>query len=163
MAMAARRATGEETTLSDGSVVHIHDGALELHDQSGALLFRYRDGNAEVHVPAGDLDLCAAGSVRLRAGKNVQIEAPNGELSTHVDSLKFRARSLLNEVERYQLNAGRIVERSHEVFQHVAGLMQRRIGRMRSLVQGGYTLESERTTLLSEEDTVIDGKRIHLG
>lgn len=62
--------------LPDGSRAELRDGALELVDAEGRLLIRYRDGDAEIAAPRGDLRLTApAGRVVIESAHDVAIEA----------------------------------------------------------------------------------------
>ena len=47
--------------------------------------------------------------------------------------------------------------------QEVLGVLLTRAKRIRSLVKETFTLTSKSTSLTSEEDTAIDGKRVLLG
>lgn len=63
----------------------------------------------------------------------------------------------------YEVMAERVVERARESLREIAGLAEERVGRVRALVQGVYSLSSRRTVLVSSDDTSIDGSRIQLG
>ena len=77
------------------------------------------------------------------------------------------AQSLSYNVERYELTADRLVEKTRDAFprafRDVGDLLQIRAGRVRTLVQDVYTMCSRRTVMISRQDTSIDGKRILLG
>lgn len=81
------------TTVSDGTRVSMHgaQGAevLEVRDAQGRLLFEHRaaerrsvvhvpKGSLELRVDEGDLDLVAAGRVRVRGGLGVEVESELG-------------------------------------------------------------------------------------
>ena len=59
--------------------------------------------------------------------------------------------------------AHRLIERARDAFRDVSELSQSRLGRVRTIVREGYSLTSQRTTMVSKDDTSIDGKRILLG
>ena len=44
-----------------------------------------------------------------------------------------------------------------------SGLVQLRAGRVRTIVEEAYSHYARSTTIVSAEDTTIDGERIHLG
>lgn len=78
------------------------------------------------------------------------------QITTHAERLAMR-------VERYELSAGRLVERSRDTFREVVGLLQTKAGRTRTLVSGVASLFSERTVMVSKRDTSIDGEKVLLG
>ncbi len=63
----------------------------------------------------------------------------------------------------HELVADRLVERARDSLREIADLAESRVGRVRALVRGVYSLTSRRTVMLSSDDTSIDGSRIHLG
>ena len=69
----------------------------------------------------------------------------------------------MQEVERFELTAGRLVEKTRDTFREASDLVQTRAGRMRTLVARGYSLLSSRTALTSKRETSIDGSKILLG
>jgi len=149
-------AAAARISLPDGSWVERHGDAAEIRDPAGRLLVRYERGSATVSVPEGDLCLEAPnGSVRLRSGADVDIEAAG--------TLRQRATQLSTKVERYELEATRIVEKARDAFRDVSGYARQRIGRLSTVVRDLYTVQSQRTVMRSHKDTSIDGRRIRLG
>ena len=73
------------------------------------------------------------------------------------------ASSLVQNVERFELTATRLVERTRDAFRDATELAQTRAGRARTLVKGAFALYSRRTALASTEDTSIDGSKVLLG
>ncbi len=146
----------EGFALRDGAHARVRDGALELSDARGRLLFRYRDGHAEVFAPEGDVTLAAPnGKVVLKSGRDIEVEAA-GKVS-------IAAQSLAQRVETYELAAGRIYEKARDAFRDVSGLLQQRVGRARTLVSDVYALYSRRSVLVSKHETSVDGERILIG
>lgn len=78
------------------------------------------------------------------------------QITTHAERLATR-------VEHYELSAGRLVERSRDAFREVVGLLQTKAARTRTLVSGVSSLFTQRTVMVSEQDTSIDGDKILLG
>jgi hypothetical protein len=66
-------------------------------------------------------------------------------------------------VGRYELRAGKLVEKVHDALREVTGLCESKLGRARTVVAGTFGLRTRRTVLESEHDTSIDGKRVLLG
>lgn len=77
--------------------------------------------------------------------------------------LTTTAQHAIEEVERLEVRAGKIVERVGDVARHASGLCQLTARRLHTLVLERYALTSERTSLRSREETTIDGKKILLG
>ena len=164
-------------TLRDGATVSLSDGTLELRDAEGALLVRYADGNAEVYAPGGDLTLAApSGRVVLRSGSDVEIDAAErlvvqaeqGSFNLGKATLAARrvatcVTTVSHQVERYELVAKQLVERASDAFRDVSGVLQARVGRMRTLVAGEHVLHARRNVQVSRDETRIDGKHILLG
>jgi hypothetical protein len=70
---------------------------------------------------------------------------------------------MATNVEELSVTAVRVTERSRERVMHVAERLESRAGSVRSTVRDLYSLVSRRTTLLSSDDTAIDGSRVLLG
>jgi hypothetical protein len=70
---------------------------------------------------------------------------------------------LAASVDRYELTATRVVEKARDVFRDASDLSQTRVGRLRAIVAGIYSLHTQRSLMVSEEDTSIDGSKILLG
>lgn len=96
--------------------------------------------------------------LRTEAGR---VEA--GEVTVIAQRIATTAKIVVQQVERLEVTATRIVERSRDTFREATDLLQTRAGRARTLIQDVYALYSRRTTMDSKEDTSIDGKRVLLG
>ena len=143
-------------TLRDGSSIDVADEVATVRDAGGRVLVRYADGQVQVTAGEGDLVLDAPnGRLVLRAGSDVSVEAAG--------SILQRARVLVQDAERMEISAERIVSKATDVYHDVAELWQTRAGRMRKLVKDTFALHARRTDMTSEEDTSIDGKRVLLG
>ena len=183
---------GDELTLGDGSAARRNGDALEIRDADGHIVVRYRAGEAEIHVANGDLKLAAPrGRVRIESGLDVHLDAGRDvvasakrkasfqaatlqasaqrtELTTGVGRLvanhvQMQATSLITRVEKYELTASRLVERSENAFREVSDLLQTKSGRVRSFVEGVYAKYTGRTVMVSDKDTSIDGEKVLLG
>jgi hypothetical protein len=110
-------------------------------------------GGVELRLREGDLTLSAPGRIVLRAG----------EVETEAEVVRTSAREVCVEAGRMEVSATRIVERAEDTYRHVDGLAELQAGRARTLVDGAFQLAAKRTTVQSDEDTIIDGKRVLLG
>jgi hypothetical protein len=77
-------------------------------------------------------------------------------IATRVDSATLEARA-------YEVAVTSLVTKARDTLTEVADSIETRAGAMRSLVKGLFALHSERTALVSKEDTSVDGKKILLG
>ena len=77
-------------------------------------------------------------------------------IATRVDSATLEARA-------YEVAVTSLVTKARDALTEVADSIETRAGAMRSLVKGLFALHSERTALVSKEDTSVDGKKILLG
>jgi hypothetical protein len=95
------------------------------------------------------------------ASQDARFVAGSARVFAH--KIATTATEVATNVERYELTANRIVERAVDTFRDATGLLQTRAGRVREIVKGLYSLHSRRTTIASEDETSIDGKKILLG
>jgi hypothetical protein len=96
----------------------------------------------------------AATEVEVAAGETVRLRGP---------SLVVSAAEAALAIGHYELRAERIVERTTDAFRTVEGLLETRAKHARVLVARTLELFGRRTTIASEEDTRVDGKRVLLG
>jgi len=179
--------------LADGARAVVKGGTvLELRDAQDRLLVRYENGRAEIAAPAGDLVLSApSGRVVLRAGTDVDIQAERdlrqkaghraeiqaerlhvkaeetrvvtGQVSLKAERIVTTARALVQNVERLEVSAARLFEKTRETYREAADLLQTRAGRVRAIVEDACSVQARRTTIVSKEETSIDGKKVLLG
>lgn len=158
-------------------LVRYANGVAEIAAPAGDLVLRAPRGNVVLHA-AGEVVLhagdAAAPTVTVAAdgtrvetpaitvdAKDARLVAERGAvLAGHVVTT---ARTIATHVERLELTAARVVERTQEAFREVAGLSQTRAGRVRTIVDDVLAVWSRRTTLTSTEDTSIDGSKVLLG
>ncbi|HSN98335.1 MAG TPA: DUF3540 domain-containing protein [Candidatus Nanopelagicales bacterium] len=171
-------------------LVRFKDGAAEIFAPAGDLTLaapagrvRLRAGRAvELHVgDAGDAaDARDAGQdsappqLRVDAA-TTSLDTPRldirtdaarltaGEASLVARRVATTATEVVHAVERLEINATRLVERTRDTFREAAGLLQTKAGRARTLIDDAYALWSRRTTLASREETSIDGSKVLLG
>lgn len=166
----------ELATLPDGERVTLQGGGVEITDRAGRLLVRYAHGTAEIAAPDGDLVLAAPqGRVVIRAAAEVDVSADRvkvraeaaelvaGDAAVVARHIAATAQTLVQRVERYELQATKIVERARDAFRDVTDLAQTRVGRARMIVDDLCSIYARRTALVSREDTSIDGRRVLLG
>ncbi len=77
--------------------------------------------------------------------------------------LQLSGRRVSIETDELNVRAGRIVERSRDVFRTVEGILETRAHRARTVVSRLLEFSARRTSVVSEEETHIDGKRVLLG
>lgn len=136
-----------------GAKAQAEDGAIVVRNAEGRCVLRYDPATGAVELSAdGELTL-AAKSVKIRAEL---IEHDAREVRTYAELVGI-------STARWDLAAGKITERARNVFRDVTGLVQTRAKRARYVVDGALTLFGKRTTVRSQEDTTIDGKRVLLG
>lgn len=107
----------------------------------------------ELRVLEGDLTLSAPGRVVLRAS----------EVATAAELVQTVASEVVTKAGRVEVEASRVVERAGDIYHHVEGLAELQAGRARTLVEGAYQVAAKKTTIQSDEDTIVDGKRVLLG
>lgn len=174
------------------------DEVVRVRDKRGQLLFEYdpeRD-RAVLHVPDGDLELSVPqGKLEMRARDGVVLEAgtasvktstvevtPGGislvsaVLSTAVDRAEILARKIGVRASRVEskvdrakhvvtvaeLRAGRIVERAKDVYREVERLSQTRAGRLKLVAKTAAQLVGENTLVKARDRVKVKGERIHL-
>lgn len=129
----------------------------------GALIATFpEEGGVELRARDGDLTLSAQGRVVLRAGGDVQIEAA-GAADLRATQVTTTAGEIVSHAGRMEVHAERLVEVAGDAYCKVEGLAELQAGRARTLVEGAYQLVARRTTIASDEDTIVDGKRVLLG
>lgn len=179
----------EERRLDDGARLRTDGDTAEIMDAEGRLLVRYRDGALEIAAPdrltlaakhihiEGDESVTVGGAgARLRLDEDgAAIEATDARVRADRASLtsdratviagriESTASVVTQRVERLEIEATKIVERARDTFREARELLESRAGRVRTIVQGGFHLIADRTTMRSTEETSIDGKRILLG
>ena len=169
-------------------LVRYADGAATIEAPAGDLILAAPGGRVAIRA-AEDIVLDAARDLTLAAGPPGEGRAPQVRLSADRAQIEARqlravadrselvsgevelvARAIVTSAEqivetaaRVERTAHRLIERARDAFRDVSELSQSRLGRVRTIVREGYSLTSQRTTMVSKDDTSIDGKRILLG
>lgn len=94
-------------------------------------------------------------------GRSLELAA--GALSLVARTLASKAVETKHDAGRWEVSAGTSVERARESFREVVGLAHTRVGRAKTLVSELFSVRAKRSELTSEDDTVIDGRKVLLG
>ncbi len=107
------------------------------------------------------------GRVDLR-GTLLGLSARKGEL--RIDEAEVTGKRLSGAIanvslamDRCETLVGTVIEKARSVYRTVAELAQIKAGRMRTLVDETYQLQSRTAFLKAEKDFKVDGEKIHLG
>jgi hypothetical protein len=96
----------------------------------------------------GDVTFAAPdGRIRLRAGRGLDLEAP--ELELRAETIQIEGKTLRQRLEN--------------AYQWVKELVQLKAGRVRTTVDGALHQTAERTLIRSERETKVDGEQVLLG
>jgi hypothetical protein len=178
---------GARVATPTGASACVDGNAIVVRDPKGAIVVLYdaETGSATIAAPAGDLRLDAPhGKVVVSAGTDLELTA-NARAAIRSDQLDIETtgraslRAALAElaaqaiettspelvlrVGRLQLSAERVLERVTDVYRDVGGMIETHAQQVRSLVRGATQLMSGSTTIVSQDDTFIDGRRVLLG
>ena len=102
------------------------------------------------------------------ASARLEVKADHSRLVTAqaavvAQRIATTAGTLVQSVERFELTATRLIEKTRDAFRDAEGLIQTRAGRARTIVKDAFSLHARRTSMASTEDTSIDGNKILLG
>lgn len=151
--------TAEKT--SDGLAVRGPDGALRLVYEGGNLTLFAADGDVRLVAPRGGVVVDARDDVMLRSQQTIRWESPRAEIVARVlETTVSEARTIAEKIESA---AAVWIQRSRRTLRETTELEEVRAGRMRTLVRDVLRSVARRTSIKSEEETSIDGKKIHLG
>jgi Protein of unknown function (DUF3540) len=164
----------------DGASASVEGEVISVRNREGRMVVAFDASSGELRI-ASDADLrlsAPAGRVVLESGSDVEIAASGrvveraGETEVIVErsGVSIRGKSVLLEAVEaaieagtYELRAGRLVERATDAFRTVEELFETRTKHARTLVERTFELLARRTTVASEEDTRVEGKRVLLG
>jgi hypothetical protein len=170
--------SGHRLTTSSGASVTLREQAFELRDRHGRLVFEYDadtghgslsmpEGDLCLKAPRGNIELQAAGTLRLGA-KHVAMTGERADI-TFADAT-YRAVRLNAAVEQAHVVLGHLEQvassvllRARRVVRQIEGLEHTTAGRIRSLVQGAYSLKAGRAAIIADDEVKLDGARIELG
>ncbi|MHB9030715.1 MAG: DUF3540 domain-containing protein [Candidatus Latescibacterota bacterium] len=118
-------------------------------------------------VEAPEIRLEADRRVSLTGGE-FSVEAKKGVVA--VETLAVRGRTLTAVWEQARTTVRyldeiceRVVQKVSRCYRTVAEFEESRLGRLRMLVGGRFSLRSKQASMIAEETVTIDGKQIHLG
>ena len=131
------------------------------------------DRSAELAAARG-AEVDVAPRVRVDAhgakvtGPTVEVRAQRGRaFLARADLVATAVRTSATTIEttakRLDTTAEKVTLRAKELSQEIAGLLQTRAARVRTLVRGAFTLHTKTVHMKSEEDTAVDGRRVLLG
>ena len=156
-------------------------------DASGDIVVMYDalTGSATIAAPRGDLNLqaskgavriSAASDLELVAGASTRVQSEQLDLAVSstaklkagfaelaADALRVVSPGVTLGIGRLQLDAQRVFQHALETYHEVEGAIETRAGRVRTLVKGATQVFSKSTSVVSEEDTFLDGRRVLLG
>ncbi len=129
-----------------------------------------------VHHGGRSVTLGAAGQQELSMnGQRTHLEASRLEVAARdtrlctskavlvARTISTTAERVATQVERYELTAKKLVEKTRDAFRTVLGLDQHEVGRQRTVVSDTMSVHARRTVIVSKKDTTIDGERVLLG
>lgn len=128
--------------------------------------------SAETRVGAADGELPSRVRVDGRgtsvSGAKVAVQARESTMTAGVHAVVARElRTSATRIEtvatHVETTGERIVVRARDVVEEVADLLETKVGRVRTLVRGVFSLRARSTTMKSKDDTAIDGRRVLLG
>ncbi len=156
-----------------GDLLAIGLGARSAAPRSG--LEVTPNGDVVLRSEGGRVLVEAGTNVEIRATKSLDLTAAELEVTADIGSLHVREASVIADtirttadeiattVGRWELRARRIVERATDAVRSYQGLLHIGAGRARTVVRENFAIAAKRTSITSQEDTVVDGKRVLLG
>jgi hypothetical protein len=179
---------GGRVTVEGGAVaIADAEGRVLVRWAEGSAEIAAPTGDLTLAAPAGKVAVRAAKDVEISAGpepaapqirvgavetrveaERLEVKADAGSVAVAEASVVARriattAQSVVQHVERFELTATRLVEKTRDTFRDASDLAQTRVGRARTIVKEAYALYAKRTSLTSTEDTSIDGSKVLLG
>ncbi|MFT3765791.1 MAG: DUF3540 domain-containing protein [Minicystis sp.] len=175
-AAARVRASSGASAGAEGAAIVVRDAAGEIvaryDGETGALTIAAR-ADVVISAPGRRLDL-EAREIALRAEERVGVEAPAldvtargaslhaEEASVAADAVRVVAAEVAHAVGRWEVRVERLIERAAEAYRE-AELAETRADRARVIAKAAFDVVAGRASILSDDDAVIDGKRVLLG
>lgn len=157
---------GDLTLAAPGGRVRLQS-ALDIElDATRDVIVRAK---RQAAIRVGETEpLCATTTKTTISGDVIEVRGRTGKLIVEsaeaiATRLSTTAERVAYNVSRFEVTADRIVEKSRTAFRDVLDLLQVRVGRARNIVRDTYTLHAKRTTMVSEGDTNVTGRRVLLG
>jgi Protein of unknown function (DUF3540) len=164
-----------------------HRGDLVLKAPAGRVRIEASD---DVEIAAGKkLSLSGARGAEIKGGladgdlasrieldtdsakvtsKGVEVRAGRARVTSSTADVVARlvrtsATTVETKARTIETTAEKIAHHAKDLALDVAGLLEQKAGRFRSIVRGAFSVRAKSTALRSQEDTSIDGKRVLLG
>jgi hypothetical protein len=112
-------------------------------------------GEARTRRPA------AQETVVISATQRIVLEAPALELRGDTAAIVATSTTLTSQT--LEVDAKRVVERAEETYRYASESAHLNAGTIRSVADDAHEVIARRASMISEEDTVIDGARVLLG
>jgi len=131
-------------------------------------------GDVTIRSENGDLRLMGR-TIAVAAEEKATVEAPVLALTGVTGEGRFLSFSLMAKIlgvrsgrvsaiiDVLDTVCGRLTERIRNSFRHIENLEEVKAGRLRTIVRERFALRAKQTSILSEEEVTIDGRKIHLG
>ncbi len=163
-----RRALGAPS----GATAAVEEDAIVVRDPAGAIVASYDAGRSTLRIGEGlaRVEIGAANGTVAIAARDIELRASEGKVAIAAREVDVRAATratvsaeeIAHTAGRWEVGVGRLIERASEAYRE-AELTETRADRVRTLAKSAFDVVAGRTTLLSDDDTIIDGKRVLLG
>ena len=113
--------------------------------------------------------------LKIRAGKEISVAAPSVSLAArtgqaYIDAcmlrgefLEIRFTKIRTVAKAVETLCERLVEELERSYRRVRDFEERRMGRLRTVVEGILSLTAKNATIRVEKRLKMDGEKIHLG
>jgi hypothetical protein len=155
-------------TTPAGAKATVEGETISVFRADGTLVASFDSATGALRIEApGDLCFAAPnGKVLVESRDGIALRTGAGEASSFdvkPDGVHMRASLVDIAAGALEVRAERIIEKATDVYRDIDGLLETRAHRLRSIVSTTLELFGRRTTIASEKDTRIDGKRVLLG
>lgn len=103
----------------------------------------------------------AEDTLLISANQRIILEAPTVELRGDTTAIVAISTTLTSQT--LEVDAKRVVERAEETYRYASESAHLNAGRIRNVADDAHEVIARRASMISEEDTVIDGERVLLG
>jgi len=113
--------------------------------------------------------------LKIRAGKEISVAAPSVSLAArtgqaYIDAcmlrgefLEIRFTKIRTVAKAVETLCERLVEELERSYRRVRDFEERRMGRLRTVVEGIFSLTAKNASIRAEKRLKMDGEKIHLG
>ena len=123
------------------------DVVLAIGDEDVYVIGVLTGRGKTVFESQGDLELRARGSVRIVGGEEVSLESPRVRV----------------KADRIETIARTVFEKCVTAYRWVRGLSRNRAGRVRTVVDGRYSVRADQILERAKKDVSINAEKIRLG